>query len=133
VTTSEDTPRATHTASLGTIDLPSIVRYAGASGDFNPMHYDRDLAQKMGFDNNFAQGMFTAGLMSVIVAERYTPEALLGFGAKFVSPLWCGDAPTFIETVTDADTETGTVKLALEVRVDDRLIASGWARVATTT
>ena len=54
------------------------------------MHYDRELAQRMGFEGNFAQGMFTAGLMSVIVAERHTPDAVLGFGVKFVSPLFCG-------------------------------------------
>jgi len=127
VTTSQAESGATYTASLGVIDLPAIVRYAGASGDFNPMHYDRDLAQEMGFDTNFAQGMFTAGLMSVVVAERHTPEALLGFGVKFVSPLWCGETPTFSETVTD--TEPGTIELALEVRVGDRVVASGWARV----
>jgi acyl dehydratase len=116
---------STFTTPLGVIDLPAIVRYAGASGDFNPMHYDRELAERMGFTTNFAQGMFTAGLMSVVVAERYTPQALRGFGVKFVSPLWCGESPTLAGAVT-AITD-GRVTLTLEVSVEERVIATGWA------
>lgn len=127
MTSSELQVGATFTTPLGVIDLPAIVRYAGASGDFNPMHYDRELAERTGFTTNFAQGMFTAGLMSVVVAERHTPQALVGFGVKFVSPLWCGESPTLTETVTAV--EDSQVTLILEVRVDKRIVATGWAYV----
>jgi acyl dehydratase len=131
MTTGEVTVGSTHTAELGVIDLPAIVRYAGASGDFNPMHYDRELAQRMGFEGNFAQGMFTAGLMSVIVAERHTPDAVLGFGVKFVSPLLCGESPTFTETVTAIDADR--ITLTLEIRVAERVVATGHAYLRPPT
>jgi acyl dehydratase len=125
MTTAEVHVGTTFSTPLGVIDLPAIVRYAGASGDFNPMHYDREVAQRMGFTTNFAQGMFTAGLMSVVVAQRYTPQALRGFGVKFVSPLWCGESPTLTETITAID--DGRVTLTLEVTVEGRVVATGWA------
>jgi len=40
-----------------------LVKYAGASGDYNPMHHDESIAQKAGMPSVFAHGMFSMGLL----------------------------------------------------------------------
>jgi len=46
------------------VSRPDFVRYAGASGDFVPLHYDQTFVEAAGIPTVFAQGMFTAGLLS---------------------------------------------------------------------
>ena len=46
------------------VTRPDFVRYAGASGDFVPLHYDQTFVETAGIPTVFAQGMFTAGLLS---------------------------------------------------------------------
>ena len=46
------------------VTRPDFVRYAGASGDFVPLHYDQTFVEAAGIPTVFAQGMFTAGLLS---------------------------------------------------------------------
>ncbi len=113
---------------LEPVRLPDIVRYAGASGDFNPSHYDRDLAVSAGFQTNFAQGMLTAGLLGVAVAERYGVERVRGYGVRFVSPLWCDEAPSIsgkVETVSD-----GLAHVVLTVSAGGRDVLRGWADIS---
>ena len=43
---------------VGPLSVADFVRYAGASGDFNPLHYDETIARAAGFESVFAQGMF---------------------------------------------------------------------------
>jgi acyl dehydratase len=104
-----------------------LVRYAGASGDFNPMHYDRDLAQSGGFRTNFAQGMLTAGIAAAAIGDRFGAAALRAFGVRFVSQLWCGDTPQLAAVVESVD--NGEARLGLTVNVNDRVVLRGWARI----
>jgi acyl dehydratase len=48
----------------GPITRTDIVRYQGASGDFNPIHHDDEFAQKAGFPSVFSVGMLTAGILA---------------------------------------------------------------------
>jgi len=119
----------TFTHEFAPIQLPDLVRYAGASGDFNPSHYDRDLAVSAGFKTNFAHGMFTAGLLGVLVAERFGPERIRSFGVRFVAPLWCGQAPRAEAKV--ASIRDGLARLELRVLAGDREVVRGWADILT--
>lgn len=112
------------TLQLGPIELDDTVRYAGAAGDFNPMHFDRELARNKGFQDSYAQGMLTAGLAGVALGERFGPERIRRFGIRFVSPLWLGDAPAIaaVEKSSGADS-TG---LELTIKVGEREVATGW-------
>lgn len=121
------TPGSTFAHAFGPVSLPDIVRYAGASGDFNPSHYDRDLAVRSGFKTNFAQGMFTAGLLGVFVGELFGAERVRGFGVRFAAPLWCDDAPRIEASVVSV--ADGIARLKLAVLVDDRNVVDGWADV----
>lgn len=65
------------TSDLGTVELADVVRYAGASGDRNPIHYDADFARAAGYDGLFAMGALHGGwLISHAIANgAVVPEA----------------------------------------------------------
>lgn len=112
------------------VELEDIVRYAGAAGDFNPMHFDHDLAVAAGFPDNFAQGMLTAGLVGVLVGSEFGPERVRGLGIRFKAPVWVGDAPTVTGEVVSLDGDLARIELT--VAVDEREVAQGWMTIDTT-
>lgn len=73
------------------IDRQDFVRYAGASGDFNPIHYSEPYAQDNGYESVFAQGMFTAGIASRFVTDWLGIGALRSFSTRFIAQAWPGD------------------------------------------
>jgi len=94
-----------------------FVRYSGASGDLNPMHYDRDFAEKAGYPSVFSQGMHSAALLSTFAGDWLGAERLRRFHVRFRDIVWPGDVLTCSGEVTDvALTESGhrvVVSLAL--------------------
>lgn len=66
----------------------SLVRYAGASGDFNPIHYRDDVAQAVGLPGVLAHGMLTMGIGSSVVVSALEPGArILDYGVRFTKPV----------------------------------------------
>jgi acyl dehydratase len=84
------------------LTVADFVRYAGASGDFNPLHYDEAHARGAGFASTFAQGMLSAGLLGSYVADWLGPAGLRRFQVRFVDVVWPGDSLTSAATVTRA-------------------------------
>jgi acyl dehydratase len=70
------------------LDRGSLVRYAGASGDFNPIHYRDDIAQSVGLPGVLAHGMLTMGLAIQPVLEFLaTKGRVIDFGVRFTRPV----------------------------------------------
>lgn len=66
----------------------SLVRYAGASGDFNPIHYRDDVAAAVGLPGVLAHGMLTMGIASSVVVAALDPQArILDYGVRFTKPV----------------------------------------------
>lgn len=66
----------------------SLVRYAGASGDFNPIHYRDDVAASVGLPGVLAHGMLTMGLASsVVVAALGDTASITDYGVRFTRPV----------------------------------------------
>ncbi len=66
----------------------SLVRYAGASGDFNPIHYRDDVAAAVGLPGVLAHGMLTMGIASSVVVAALAPTArILDYGVRFTKPV----------------------------------------------
>ncbi|WP_295010387.1 MaoC/PaaZ C-terminal domain-containing protein [uncultured Microbacterium sp.] len=66
----------------------SLVRYAGASGDFNPIHYRDDVAAEVGLPGVLAHGMLTMGVASsVALAELPNAARVLDYGVRFARPV----------------------------------------------
>ena len=74
----------------GTFDISrdSLVRYAGASGDFNPIHYRDDVAQSVGLPGVLAHGMLTMGLaVQPVVDWAGDPARIVDYGVRFTKPV----------------------------------------------
>lgn len=66
----------------------SLVRYAGASGDFNPIHYRDDVAETVGLPGVLAHGMLTMGIASSVVVQALPATArVLDYGVRFARPV----------------------------------------------
>lgn len=95
----------------------SLVRYAGASGDFNPIHYRDDVAQSVGLPGVLAHGMLTMGLAVQPVVDWLGDAAkVIDYGVRFTRPVVVPASGTanlkIIATIALLDAE------ALRARVD---------------
>src|SRR5208337_3366392 len=70
------------------VTRPDFVRYAGASGDFVPLHYDQIFVEAAGIPTVFAQGMFTAGLLSKAVTDYVGIGNVRRFQVRFATRVW---------------------------------------------
>ncbi len=72
-----------------------IVQYAGASGDYNPIHTDERFAtEAAGYPSVFAHGMLTMGLTGSALTDLVGVDRLTEYGARFVAQVWPGDTLT---------------------------------------
>ena len=103
------------------LERRDFVKYAGASGDFNPIHYDEPLAEAAGYEGVFGQGMLTAGFAAHAVADWFGLGNVTAFGVRFQSQVWPGDTVTAVAEVTDIAVEgdTATVEAAVRATTDD--------------
>jgi peroxisomal enoyl-CoA hydratase 2 len=92
----------------------NFVRYAGASGDFNPMHHDDTIATQVGNPSVFGHGMLTAGLMARVVKDWFGPEAMRRFQVRFAKQVWPGDTIAFTARVTGKRDDGGERLVDLE-------------------
>ncbi|MFM2024852.1 MAG: hypothetical protein RLZZ56_865 [Actinomycetota bacterium] len=98
----------------------SLVRYAGASGDFNPIHYRDDFAQSVGLAGVLAHGMLTMGV-AVQVAANWVGDAgkVIDYGVRFTKPVFVDAALGAVVVVTgkigEIDAENGIVRIDLSV------------------
>jgi acyl dehydratase len=96
-----------------------LVKYAGASGDFNPIHWSERFAVGVGLPNVIAHGMLTMALAGrLVTAWIGDPAAVVGYSARFTRPVVVPDDDEGVELEL-----TGTVKA-----VDDE---GDGARIAT--
>lgn len=88
-----------------------IVMYAGASGDFNPIHHDETFATKAaGYPSVFAHGMLTMGLTGRLLTDWLGDGVLTEYGVRFVKQVFPGDTLIAKGTVT-AVGDDGTVEI----------------------
>ncbi len=93
-----------------------IVQYAGASGDFNPIHHDETFAtQSAGYPSVFAHGMLTMGMTGRLLTDWLGDGVLRSFGVRFVSQVWPGDTLTARGTVTSIEERDDGNLVAVEV------------------
>ncbi len=77
-----------------------IVQYAGASGDYNPLHTDDLFTREVaGYPGVFAHGMLTMGMTGRLLTDWFGDGRLTKYGVRFVNQVWPGDALTATATV----------------------------------
>ncbi|MEY4042806.1 MAG: hypothetical protein RL529_373 [Actinomycetota bacterium] len=105
----------------------SLVRYAGASGDFNPIHYRDDFAQSVGLDGVLAHGMLTMGA-AVQVAVNWVGDAgkVIDYGVRFTKPVFVDAKDGAVLVVTgkigEIDAENGEVRVDLTATFNETAV-----------
>jgi len=93
-----------------------IVMYAGASGDYNPLHSDeRFTTEVAGYPSVFSHGMLSMGASGRLVTDWFGAENVRSYGVRFVNQVWPGDALTATVTVSDVRVEGGQAMADLTV------------------
>jgi len=103
------------------VQREDFVKYAGASGDFNPLHYDEPYAKAAGNESVFGQGMLTAGYVSTMAMKWFGLDAIRDLTTRFEARLWPGDTVRVTGEVVETDeTPEGTTVVAdLTAATDD--------------
>jgi acyl dehydratase len=96
---------------FGPITRTDIVRYAGASGDFNPIHHDETFATAAGFPTVFSIGMYQAALLATFATDWLGADTIRRFTVRFQEQVWPGDELTCNGTVTKVDGASVEVEL----------------------
>ena len=113
----------------------SLVRYAGASGDFNPIHYRDDIAMAVGLDGVLAHGMLTMGA-AVQVAINWIgdPGRIVDYGVRFTKPVFVDAAKGAVLNVSgkvgEIDVENSIVRIDITASCADvAVLGKAQARV----
>lgn len=105
------------------VDRARLVRYAGASGDFNPIHWNERFATEVGLPGVIAHGMFTMGAAVALVEDwAGDPGAVVDYQTRFSRPVPVPDPGSAVVEVVGAvgaiDLEASTVRVDLTVTCD---------------
>lgn len=84
-----------------------LVRYAGASGDLNPLHFDDEFAKSAGMGGVIAHGMLVMGFAGQAITQWFPRKYLRKFGARFVGMTGLGEQITVKGSVTQKSQENG--------------------------
>ena len=122
----------THTARLvEDLKRTQIVQYAGASGDYNPLHTDEIFTtQVAGYPSVFAHGMLTMGMTGKMLTDYVGDARLTKYGVRFTSQVWPGDTLDSTATVKAITEKDGVKVVELDVETknqDGVTVVSGYA------
>ena len=99
----------------------TIVQYAGASGDYNPLHSDEVFTTKVaGYPSVFAHGMLTMGMTGRLVTDLVGAANVTSFGGRFTSQVFPGDTLTG-KVVVDA-VEGGVAQMTVTTSNQDGVV-----------
>ena len=115
----------------------SLVRYAGASGDFNPIHYRDDFAKSVGLDGVLAHGMLTMGVAAQVAADWVGDAGrIIDYGVRFTKPVWVDAVDGAVLVVTgkigEIDLENHKVRIDISASFNETGVlgkAQAWVRL----
>ncbi|HEY1831231.1 MAG TPA: MaoC/PaaZ C-terminal domain-containing protein [Acidimicrobiales bacterium] len=127
VTVGDEAPSISHK-----LTRTDLVKYAGASGDFNPMHHDEVAAQAAGQPSVFGHGMFSMGLLGSAVTDYVGVGTLTRYQVRFARQTWPDEVLTSKIVVTGKREEDGQKLVDLTVTLsngdgEDKLVGEATA------
>lgn len=106
-----------------------IVQYAGASGDYNPVHSDEKFVTEVaGYPTVFAHGMLTMGMTGRMVTNYVGDGRLTYYGVRFVNQVWPGDTLTARAEIAGIREENGETLVDLTISTtnqDENFVLTG--------
>ena len=117
----------------GPIQQIQLTRYAGASGDFNPIHQDHEFAKAAGMDDVFAHGMLSMGFVAQCVTDWAGPAAVRKLGVRFAAIVRLKDTVTCRGRVLGKSSKDDVHLVELEIWAENQRgekVVTGKATVA---
>jgi 3-hydroxybutyryl-CoA dehydratase len=116
---------------VGPITVTDIVRFAGAGGDFNPLHHDEAVARAAGHPGLIAMGQMQAGMLARVITDRFPLADVREFRVRFEAPVRPGDTLLLTAAETGREPVEGGLLVHLELLAerDDGTIAVRGAAV----
>ena len=106
-----------------------IVQYAGASGDYNPVHSDEKFVTEVaGYPTVFAHGMLTMGMTRRMLTNYVGDGQLTYYGVRFVNQVWPGDTLTARAEIAAIREENGETLVDLAISTtnqDENFVLTG--------
>ena len=124
----EELPALTKTP----VDRVQLARYAGASGDFNPVHVDETYAKSLGMPSVYAPGMLIMGFLGQLVSDWARGAQLRRYSVKFSKIVWPGDTVVCKGRVTERWGEEGRYYAELDLWAENQkgeLVLRGGAQI----
>ncbi|MGH2506272.1 MAG: MaoC/PaaZ C-terminal domain-containing protein [Ktedonobacteraceae bacterium] len=97
-----------------------LVRYAGASGDFNPLHTDARIGEMIGTGGIIAHGMLIMGFVGQMLSDYVGPQTLKKFGVRFKGMTHLDDEIACTGIITEKYEENGEGRIAGKVQAADQ-------------
>ncbi|MCW2982248.1 MAG: hypothetical protein JWO14_3975 [Solirubrobacterales bacterium] len=116
---------------VGPITVTDIVRFAGAGGDFNPLHHDEAVARAAGHPGLIAMGQMQAGMLARVITDRFPLADVREFRVRFEAPVRPGDTLLLTAAETGRESVEGGLLVHLELLAerDDGIVAVRGAAV----
>jgi acyl dehydratase len=114
------------------VDRVQLARYAGASGDFNPVHVDEVYARNIGMPSVYAPGMLVMGFLGQLVSDWARGAQLRRYSVRFIKMVWPGDTVVCKGRVTDRFGEEGRYFAELELWAENQkgeLVMKGQSQI----
>ncbi|MCI0571933.1 MAG: MaoC family dehydratase [Myxococcaceae bacterium] len=114
------------------IDRVQLSRYAGASGDFNPVHVDETFAKSVGMPSVYAPGMLVMGMLGQLVSDWSRGAQLRRYQVRFIKMVWPGDTIVCKGRVVEREGSKGRYFAEADVWAENQkgeLVMKGTARV----
>lgn len=115
------------------VSKANLVMYAGASGDFNPIHWNDAVATAVGLPGTIAHGMLTMAIAGRVVTDwAQDPGAIVSYGVRFTRPVHVPDEGATVEvsgTVTDKG-DDGLVSVSLTATFNGQTVLGKAVAVA---
>jgi acyl dehydratase len=129
VTEGDEAPTRTHV-----LTRTDLVAYAGASGDYNPMHHDEVKATAAGQPSVFGHGMFSMGLLGTAITDYVGPGNVTRFTVRFARQTWPDEELRPSVVVTGKRTEGDLHLIDLDVRLrnaegEEKVVGEATAKV----
>lgn len=104
---------------FGPLTRSDFVRYAGAGGDFNPIHHDDEFARSAGMPSVFGMGMLHAGILGNRLARWVGPNSIRSFTVRFSGQVWPGDVLSFSGRVDDVGDGEAQISMTVTRQTGD--------------
>jgi acyl dehydratase len=102
------------------VDRVQLARYAGASGDFNPVHVDEVYAKSVGMPSVYAPGMLIMGSLGQLISDWARGGQLRKYSVRFIKIVWPGDTVVCKGRVTDRYGEHGRYFVEIDLWAENQ-------------